>query len=359
MTRPARAIFDPRAAAANLDRVRRAAPGRRVMAIVKADAYGHGVVRMARALAAADAFGVASVEEAVRLREAGIEAPIVLLEGPFEARELREIAVHGLDAVVHNIEQVDWFARHSEATTLWVKIDTGMHRLGFRPSDLPAVVAALARPGRVLRYMTHFTSAHFRDDPSVPRQLALFEEAVAPYPGDRCIANSSAILAWPQSHAQWVRPGLALYGVAPFAGVTGCALGLKPVMTVASSLIAVKRVPRGGSVGYGEGYVCPEDMPIGIVAFGYADGYPRHAGTGTPILVDGVRTQVIGEASMDMLMVDLRPVPGAAVGAPVELWGAGLPIEEVAVSAGTIPYELLCRMHMRAQCVELRATAEA
>lgn len=352
MTRPARVIFDSRAVRANLQVVKAQAPGRRIMAIVKADAYGHGVVRMARALADADAFGVASIEEAVRLREADIQQRIVLLEGPFEAQELPEISVHRLESVVHTHEQVRMFAAHADPTPLWVKIDTGMHRLGFAPAELPAVLAALARPRRVIRLMTHFASAHLLGDDGVVAQWRAFERAAEAAACERCSANSSAILAWPATHADWVRPGLMLYGVSPFAHSSAEALGLRPVMTVASALIAVKRVAAGGSVGYGKGFVCPQDMDIGVVAFGYADGYPRHAATGTPILVNGVRTQVIGEASMDMMAVDLRPVRDARVGDPVVLWGDGLPVEEVAAAAGTIPYELLCRMRMRAHFVE-------
>jgi alanine racemase len=352
MTRPARVIFDPQAVQANLQVVRRCAPARRVMAIVKADGYGHGVVRMARALAAADAFGVASIEEAVRLREANITQPIVLLEGPFEAQELADITVHRLESVVHHQGQVRMFASHSAETKLWLKIDTGMHRLGFAPGEVPTVIAALARPARELRLMTHFASAHLRGDPSVEAQLRVFESLAPQSKYERCCANSSAVLAWPTSHADWVRPGIMLYGVSPFAEVTAAALGLRPAMTVTSTLIAVKQVPAGDNVGYGKGFVCPENMQVGVVAFGYADGYPRHAATGTPILVNGIRTQVIGEASMDMLAVDLRPLREPQVGDPVVLWGDGLPVEEIARAAHTIPYELLCRMRMRAPVVE-------
>lgn len=357
MTRPARVLFDAAAVRANFEVVRRHAPGRRIMAIIKADGYGHGVVRMARALGEADAFGVAAIEEAVCLREAGVTRPIVLLEGPFEAGELREIARHRLESVVHTHEQAGMFRADPHAAPLWIKVDTGMHRLGFAPAEVPAVVAALARPGREMRLMTHFASAHLRGDTTVAAQLAAFEQALADggQPLARCCANSSAILGWPRTHGEWVRPGLMLYGVSPFAETRAEALGLRPAMTVTSALIAVKTVRAGGSVGYGGGFVCPEDMAIGVVAFGYADGYPRHAGTGTPILVNGIRTQVIGEASMDMMAVDLRGVPDARVGAPVVLWGDGLPVEEIARAAGTIPYELLCRMRMRARFVEREA----
>lgn len=352
MTRPARVIFDPQAVRANLAQVRQHAPGRRVMAIVKADGYGHGVVRMARALTEADAFGVASIEEAVRLREAAITQPIVLLEGPFEAQELPEISVHRLESVVHNPPQVRMFAAHPDPVPLWIKIDTGMHRLGFAPEEVPEVIAQLTRPGRELRLMTHFASAHLRGDASVGAQMQQFLAVAAGRQHEQCCANSSGVLAWPDVHGDWVRPGLMLYGVSPFAEITARDLGLRPAMTVSSALISVREVPQGGSVGYGRGFVCPEAMRVGVVAFGYADGYPRHAATGTPILVNGVRTQVIGECSMDMMAVDLRNVPDARLGDPVVLWGEGLPVEEIARAAGTIPYELLCRMRMRAQFVQ-------
>ena len=353
MTRPARVIFNPAAVRGNLEIVKARAPASRILAIIKADAYGHGLIRVARALRHADAFGVASLEEAVCLRDAGIEQPIVLLEGPFEAGELAEIARHRLESVVHNAEQVEWFARGETLGPLWIKVDTGMHRLGFAPAEVAPVIARLGQRGRTLRLMTHFASAHLPGDASLEAQLLQFEGVAGMGGHERCLANSSAIMAAPQSHAQWVRPGLLLYGVSPFADSVGGELGLEPAMTVTSALIAVKTVAAGGYVGYGKACRCTHETRIGVVAFGYADGYPRHAATGTPVLVNGVRTQVLGEASMDMMTVDLTPVPGARIGDPVVLWGKGLPVEEIARHAGTIPYDLLCRMRMRAHFVEL------
>ena len=353
MTRPARVIFSPAAVRGNLEIVKARAPGRRVLAIIKADGYGHGLIRVARALRAADAFGVASIEEAVRLREAGIEQAIVLLEGPFEASELAEIAVHRLESVVHNAEQVEWFARQEALGPLWIKIDTGMHRLGFEAAEVPAVLARLAQRGRGVRLMTHFANAHLPGDPGIEQQLLRFKGVPGTPDLECCLANSGAIIAAPEAHADWVRPGLLLYGVSPFVDSVGGDLGLEAAMTVTSALISVKTVAAGGNVGYGNGYNCARETRIGVVAFGYADGYPRHAATGTPVLVNGVRTQVIGEASMDMMTVDLTPVPSARIGDPVVLWGKGLPVEEIARRAGTIPYDLLCRMRMRAHFVEL------
>jgi len=353
MSRPARVIVNTHAVQANLEIVRACAPRAKIMAIVKADGYGHGIGRIASALSShADAFGVASIEEALRVRAAGVAAPIVLLEGPFAADEIGEIAANALETVVHTAEQVRWLENAPVDVPVWVKIDSGMHRLGFDPAAAGAAIASLRRSGRVVRLMTHLASTHRESDASVTQQLALFEQLIAEQPGERSIANSGAVLGWPQCHADWVRPGIMLYGVSPFRGKRGIDHGLIPAMSVVSSLIAVREVDAGGSVGYGKAYVCPERMPVGVVAFGYGDGYPRAAATGTPIIVNGVRTQVIGEASMDMLTVDLRPVPLARTGDPVMLWGPGLPVEEVAESAGTIPYELLCRVRMRARYVE-------
>ena len=348
MTRPARVFVDPEAVQHNLQRVTALAPDASVMAIIKADGYGHGILRMARALAAADALGVAALEEAVRLRDAGIDQPIVLLEGPFEAAEMEAVTGLALEVVVHTHEQLDMLAQARAQLPVWLKIDTGMHRLGFAPSEVAGVAARAQTIARPLRFMTHFANAHERGAANVARQQAAFETSLGDLAGERSLANSGAILSFPATHADWVRPGLMLYGVSPFADTTGRALGLVPVMTLRSRLIAVRQVRRGEAVGYGGSFVCPETMPVGVVAYGYGDGYPRHARTGTPVLVNGVRTQIIGECSMDMMTVDLRPVPASGFGDAVTLWGAGLPVEEVAQAAGTIPYELLCRVRMRA-----------
>ena len=352
MTRPARVIINPRAARHNLEWVRRHAPGARVLAVIKADGYGHGIARMARIFDTADAFAVAAIEEAVTLREAGIAKPIVLLEGPFEAAELEQVAALGLDIVVHNQEQLDMLPGAPHPHAVWLKFDTGMHRLGFDPARAAAAIATVRALGMPLRYMTHFANTHHRGDASVERQIERFEKLLDGAAGERSLANSGAVLGYPRAHGDWVRPGLMLYGVSPFDHELGHELGLQPVMTLRSRLISVRSVRTGEAVGYGGAFVCPEDMPVGVVAYGYGDGYPRHAQTGTPVLVRGIRTQVIGHISMDMMTVDLRPVPAARVADAVTLWGVGLPIEEVARASGTIPYELLCRVRMRAQYEE-------
>ena len=348
MTRPARVTIDPQAAAHNLARVRQCAPNSRVLAVIKADAYGHGITRMAGLFRAADGFAVASLEEATVLRETGIQHPLVLLEGPFEIDELKLIVELGCEVVIHTDEQVRMLQQCGQRLPVWLKFDTGMHRLGFEPHRYPDLRAVLSDIAKPLRVMTHFANAHRRGDSSVEVQLGRFQALQADGQAEASLANSGAILTCPDSHADWVRPGLMLYGVSPLHDETAAALDLQPVMTLRSRLIAVRHVRAGERIGYGGTYICPEDMPVGVVAYGYGDGYPRQGGTGTPILVNGERTQVIGASSMDMMSVDLRPVPNSQFGDPVTLWGRELPVEEVAVASGTIPYELLCRTRMRA-----------
>ncbi|HTT07928.1 MAG TPA: alanine racemase [Gammaproteobacteria bacterium] len=356
--RPARVVIDLDAARSNLRRVRVLAPKSKVMAVMKADAYGHGLTRMARACSAADAFGVACLEEAVQLREAGIHHRIVLLEGVFDAAELAGVRTHKLDIVVHSPAQLEMLERAAPGAPIpvWLKIDTGMHRLGLPLEQVPGAwqrlqtCKAVAQP---VVLMTHLASAQDRGASSVMRQLRNFESATAAMSGERCIANSAAVLSLPAAHADWVRPGLMLYGVSPFEDGAAAGVELKPVMTLRSALIAVNHVRAGETIGYGGTWTCPEDMPVGVVAMGYGDGYPRHAESGTPILVNGKRASLIGRPSMDMLSVDLRNVPGAKIGDPVVLWGLGdggaLPVEEVARHADTIPYQLLCSVKMRAR----------
>ncbi|MGQ0659133.1 MAG: alanine racemase [Chromatiales bacterium] len=352
MTRPARAVINLAAARANLQRARELAPGARVMAVLKADAYGHGLTRMAEAFADADAFGVACLEEAIALRKSGVARPIVLLEGPFSAQEVAEIRRYWTDTAVHSEEQLAMIERQSGPATLdvWLKIDTGMHRLGIPPESVPETwrrLRACPAVRQPVRLMTHLASAQERGQPSVVEQLRIFAAATAGLPGERCIANSAGLMAWAEARADWVRPGLMLYGVSPFADSTAAEEGLQPVMTLASALIAVRELRAGETVGYGATWRCPENMPVGVVAIGYGDGYPRHAASGTPLLVNDRRAALIGRPSMDMLTVDLRNVPDARVGDPVVLWGEELPVEEVARHADTIPYALLCGVRMR------------
>jgi alanine racemase len=351
MTRPARACIDLTALGHNLTRARQAAPASRVMAIIKANAYGHGLLPVARTLADADAFGVAMLEEAIALREAGFDRRIVLLEGAFDAGEAILINGYRVDIVVHHTSQLEILeqARFTRPVDVWLKLDTGMHRLGFPVEALDAVRQRLELSGRVGRIflMSHFACADERGSPSAQAQLQCFLDATTGLGGERTLANSAGMLAWPESRLDWVRPGIMLYGGSPLAGQSAQQLDLQPVMTLESRLIAVNRHRRGEAVGYGGDWVCPEDMDIGVAAIGYGDGYPRQLPSGTPLLVNGRPAMLAGRVSMDMITIDLRDVPGAAVGDRVTLWGDGLPVDGIAARAGTIAYELLCGVSAR------------
>lgn len=353
MTPVAQARVDLGALRHNLARVRVEAPHARVMAIIKADAYGHGMVRVARALYDADAFGVARLEEALSLREAGVTQPIVLLEGVLDAAQLNAAAHRDVSLVVHHAAQaelIEHAAENMPPVKIWLKLDSGMHRLGFSPAEIPPIAQRLRHSKKVigpLRFMTHLACADERSDPATLRQIEVFQSALTGIEGERSIANSAGILGWPQTHADWVRPGIMLYGVSPFPDDDAEAQDLRPVMTLSSRLIALRQNKKGDAIGYGGSYVCPRDMLVGVAAIGYGDGYPRHAQTGTPVLVNGRRAPLIGRVSMDMITVDLSAQPEAKAGDPVVLWGEGLAVEEVARCASTISYELLCGVARR------------
>ena len=352
MSRPVRALVDTQALHANLECVRTAAPQARVLAVVKANGYGHGLLRTARTLQTADAFGVASLDEAVALREAGFSQPILLLAGFFYEDELDTISSLRLHIVVHHESQLAALerARLDSPVYVWLKIDSGMHRLGFPPERAAEVHLRLRNCAQVepeVRLMTHLANADAREDAATPDQLGVFQRAVEGLAGERSIANSAAILGWPHTHADWVRPGLMLYGVNPFTAGVASDVGLRAAMSLTSRLIAINHHRRGDAIGYGGDYRCPENMPIGVIAIGYGDGYPRAAVTGTPVLVSGRRVTLVGRVSMDLVTVDLRNHPRAAVGDEAILWGSDLPVEEVARCAATIPYELLCRVAAR------------
>ena len=352
MSRPARALVDAEALRHNLRQARLRAPRSRVMAVVKANGYGHGLVWVARSLnGAADAFGVSGVEEGIQLREAGITQPVCLLEGFFTPDELPLLAEHRLEPAIHCETQLQALAQASPVAklTVWLKIDTGMHRLGFLPQAVPDALKQLRNSPVVvdIRVMSHFARADIRSDPDTKSQIDSFLGQVGNLGLESSLANSAGILAWPQSHLDWVRPGIMLYGVSPMEGESAAALDLKPVMTLQTALIAVNIRRKGEAIGYGGDWRCPEDMPVGVAAIGYGDGYPRHAAPGTPVLVNGKRVPLAGRVSMDMITLDLRAQPDARVGDPVVLWGQGLPVEEVAQSAGTIAYELLCHVTER------------
>jgi len=352
VTRAARATVDTAALRHNLGQVRARAPHSRVMAVIKANAYGHGLVGCARALREADAFAVARVEEALALREAGLENPVVLLEGVLEAAQLPLAAAHGFEVVVHSREQLEMLEQAQLPVPLqaWLKLDSGMNRLGFRPEAARAAADRLAGIRGVkpaLRMMTHLSCADERNREVTEMQLRRFGEAMDGLPGERSIANSAGLLWRDDSHADWVRPGLMLYGVSPFAGETGEGLGLRPVMGLTSTVIALRDVPPGERVGYGGVWTAREDSRVAIAAIGYGDGYPRSLGSGTPVGLRGQRVPLAGRISMDMIAVDVTTVPATRVGDEVVLWGGGLPVEELAAIAGTIPYELLCGVTQR------------
>jgi len=338
----------------NLGVVRREAPKSRVWAVIKADAYGHGMAAAARALHSADGLAVARVGEALELREAGIDRPLLVLEGAGSPEELQASVRLGIQVAVHREGQVAWVEGAgglpgAVPLGVWVKVDTGMHRLGLEPAAVPGVLDRLACSlgVRVLGLMTHLANADDPSDPLSAAQCARLRQVAADTGLPLSIGNSAGILAVPESRADWVRPGIMLYGTSPFHDRSAASLGLQPVMTLVTQLIAVQRLKRGDAVGYGQTWACPEAMPVGIAAVGYADGYPRHAPSGTPVLVRGARCPLVGRVSMDMIHVDLRPLPDAKPGDPVTLWGQGLPVDEVAARAGTISYELLCRVTPR------------
>jgi alanine racemase len=353
-----RALIDTAALRHNLGTIRAYAPGSKVMAVIKANAYGHGLVSTALALGDADAFAVARLEEGIALRAAGVRAPIVLLEGIFNAEQLAEAAHHRFELVVHDPLQIKLLEAHRDARrfVVWIKMDTGMNRLGFRPEAFEPALArlrALTVPALELRVMTHLARADERSEPMTRAQIEKFEAtlAAAGLAGARRLAtsigNSAGTLGHPRAHGDWVRPGLALYGVSPFADANAAQHGLRPVMTLETTVLTVREVKRGETVGYAGAWRAERDSAIAILAAGYGDGLPRHLANGTPVLVSGVRFPLVGRVSMDMIAVDVTGAQKITSGSRAIVWGEGLPVEEVAAHADTIPYELLCGVSQR------------
>ena len=332
----------------NLEVVRRLAPKSRVMAVIKANAYGHGLITAARALEAADAFAVARVQEGLALRAAGIKTPIVLLEGVFDRGQLDAAVAADLQLVVHCPEQIEMLRAISAATPLkiWLKLDSGMNRLGFKGDafrEAHAAVCALPASGGAVKLMTHLASADLLELPTTAEQLMVFGAASRSLPGERSLASSAAILKFPESHADWVRPGIMLYGISPFPRSSASEYGLRPVMTLSSRVIAVKDVAEGEQVGYGGDWTATRATRLAIASIGYGDGYPRGAASGTPVLVNGEMASLAGRVSMDMLAIDVTETAKAVqVGDPVVLWGEGLAVEEIALWAETVAYTLAC-----------------
>jgi alanine racemase len=347
MPRPIRATISAAALAHNLGVARAAAGEAKVWAVIKANAYGHGVERAARALAAADGFAVLDYQEAARLRLAKVDKPILMLEGIFKAQDVELLGKYRLTPVIHHPEQIELLRAAAAPLDVYVKVNSGMNRLGFTLDNLRASVNALRETGRVrgMTLMTHFADADGAS--GVRAQLEWFHDLTKDIPGPRSLANSAALLRFPETRADWVRPGIMLYGCSPFAERTAQELGLEPAMTLSSELIATQHLQAGERIGYGFSYEAAAEMTIGIVACGYADGYPRHAPAGTPVLVNGTRTRIVGRVSMDMITVDISDIEDAYVGSRVTLWGEGLSADEVAAAAGTVSYELLCALAPR------------
>lgn len=351
MARNTIARIHPHAMAHNLARARALAPDSRVMAVVKADAYGHRIDLCLPALVDADMLAVATIEEARAIRRLGNGLPVLLLEGVSDPGDLAVAADLGLELTVHHREQVAALKHFGRAVTprLWLKIDTGMHRLGVEAGEAAELHRQLLDlPGvEQVNLVTHLACAESPDDPLNAVQLDRFDRAVAGLAGEHCLANSAALFTLPESHRHWVRAGVMLYGISPLEDRAGPDLDLRAAMSLTSELMAVNRVGKGERIGYGGRFVAPRDMRIGVAAVGYGDGYPRSVADGTAVMVNGRLCRLAGRVSMDMITIDLSNAPEAGIGAPVELWGANLPVEEVARSAGTIPYELVCRITRR------------
>lgn len=358
MPRPITAYIDRAALRHNLAYARRAAPDARLWAVVKANAYGHGIANVLDGLRAADGFALLEIEEARRLRAMDWRGPILLLEGVFEPRDLEACSRLNLWHTVHCDEQIDWLAAHKTQTghRVFLKMNSGMNRLGFTAAHLRSAHARLSALPQVeeISCITHFSDA---DQPGgTLRQQAIFHAATHDLGGERSLCNSAATLSphdcarQARADSDWMRVGIALYGSMPdYPARTAAELGLRPAMSLVSHIIATQTLQAGDTVGYGSTFTAPAPMRLGVVACGYADGYPRSCGTGTPVLVQGVRTRVLGRVSMDMLCVDLTPIPSATTGSEVVLWGCSrqhagsvLPIDEVAAAGNTIGYELMC-----------------
>lgn len=350
MTRPILATIHTQALQHNYHLLKALAPNSQAYAVIKANAYGHGLVRTAQALARADGFALLEIEQAQILRELGFEQPILLLEGVFEPVELDVCAQYDFRIAVHSEQQLQWLEAADLPRPLRVclKLNTGMSRLGFEAERAHELVGRLSGCANVLSItlMAHFATA---DEPAkgVNWQLERFHAATAGLNLPVSLANSAALFDYPQTHGEWVRPGITLYGSSPFTERSARDLGLQAAMSLTSRLIGIQELSSGTVVGYGATFQADRPMRIGIVACGYADGYPRHAPTGTPVLVCGKRTQLVGRVSMDMLAIDLGEISEAQLGSPVELWGSNLPIDEVAAAAGTIGYELMCALAAR------------
>lgn len=336
----------------NYAQLKSLAPKSKVLAVLKANAYGHGMTKVARQLYQADMFGVARVDEALDLRAGGVANPILLMEGFFNASELPMLAASNIQTVIHHSFQLEALeqANLKAPISVWLKVDTGMNRLGINAEQFPDFVRrlnALPCVKKPVNLMTHFGCADDPENIMTQEQIERFSHLCEGQPGEKSLANSAGILAWPQSHADMIRPGILLYGVSPFAFEHPEMAQFEPVMSLKTSVISVKKIRKGEAVGYGSRWIAPEDTYLGVAGIGYGDGYPKHLPDDTPVLINGKRYGLAGAVSMDMICIDLGAEPEVAIGDEVTLWGAGLPIEEIAMKAGTIPYELLCNVTRR------------
>lgn len=342
--RPLKALINLEHARSNYKRVRSLCPRSKIIATLKANAYGHGLDFMANAFSDADAFSVLCIEEAIELREIGFDGRILLLEGVYEFEELKIASAFNFDIVVHNDYQLSLIRQLPDLKkiNIHLKINTGMNRLGFDIENLPKVLKQIADSKKInqIILMTHFANAD--NEKGIKKELNTIKNLIQNYKYDYSAANSAAIINYPETHLEWVRPGIMLYGASPFQNKTANELGLKPVMNLVSEIIAIRLIKKGDSVGYGSSFIADKDMQIGVVACGYADGFPRIAPTGTPIIVENQLTRTLGRVSMDMLCVDLSNVSNVSIGSKVELWGDNLSVDEVARHAQTVGYELLC-----------------
>lgn len=350
----ATAYIDLDALQHNLQQIKQQAPNSKVMAVVKANSYGHGLRHIAKKAQGADAFGVARIEEALQLRACGVVKPILLLEGFYSSGDLPVLVTNNIQTVVHCEEQLADLEQADLETpvVVWLKVDSGMHRLGVRPEqyrDFVSRLKACRNVAKPLRYMSHFGCADELDKSTTNEQTKLFLELTEGGEGERSLAASAGLLAWQDSHLDWVRPGIIMYGVSPFNDRTAQDMGYQAVMTLKSHLIAVREVKAGESVGYGGTWTSERDTKVGVIAIGYGDGYPRMAPNGTPVLVNGRKVPMAGRVSMDMLTVDLGPDAQDLVGDEAILWGSSLPVEEVANHIGTIAYELVTKLTSRVE----------
>ena len=336
----------------NVKKVREYVPNAKIMAVIKANGYGHGLLLMAQALNNVDGLAIARISEGIFLRKSGVKSKLLILSGFFSERQLNDIVEYSLDVVVHSVQQVEILKKYlgQPKISIWVKINTGMNRLGLSSAEFAIAyqeLTALPNIKQPITLMTHLSNADDMKSPVTQQQIQLFNKTVGNISDEKSIANSAGIIGWPDSVTNWVRPGLMLYGVSPFLKGYGKELGLNPVMSLHSYIIAVKNIAAGESVGYSGNWVSRKQTRLGVVCVGYGDGYPRYAKEGTPVLVNNERVPLIGRVSMDMITVDLSSQKNVIPGDPVTLWGDGLAVEEIAKYADTIPYTLLCGITKR------------